>query len=101
MIPQMLEDLEEALAAAETEAHMAAEEVARASRRPAGKPEAAAAAGGTDERLARLQKKAKRAADRVAELRLVIEGPPQLQVAPPLFSRQAEWGFLWLGQGPA
>lgn len=83
---QMVEDLEEALAAAETEAQMAAEEVTRAARRAVGKPEGAAAAAGgsggsgTDERVARLQKKAKRASDRVAELRLIIEGPPPLQV---------------------
>ena len=72
---QMLDDEEEALAAAEMEAQVASEEAARAERRAEGKLEGALA-----DRVARLQRRAKKAAERVASLKLVVEGPPAVEV---------------------
>lgn len=72
---QILDDEEDALAAAETEAQVASEEVAKALRRADPKPD-----GRSKDRVARLQRKAREAADRSVALRLIIEGPQAVQV---------------------
>ena len=74
---QILDDEEDALAAAETEAQVAGEEAAKAARRVEPKPD-----GRSKDKLARLQRKAREASDRAVAARLVIEGPPLLQVRP-------------------
>ena len=72
----MLDDEEEALAAADMQSQVAAEEAARAVRRAQAKGD-----GSMDERVARLQQRAKAASERAAALRLVIEGPQPPEVS--------------------
>lgn len=72
---QLLEDEEEALASVEMEAQAAGEEAERAAQRAEGKPEGALA-----DRVARLQRRAKKASERAAALKLVIEGPSAVEV---------------------
>lgn len=72
----MLDDEEEALAALEMEAQVAAEEAARATRRAEGKTE-----GPVVDRVARLHKRAKNLADRAADVRLIIEGPQPVEAS--------------------
>lgn len=72
---QILDDEEEALAAAESEAQVAGEEAAKAARRVEPKPD-----GRSKDRVSRLQRKAREAGNRAIALRLVIEGPPPIQV---------------------
>ena len=72
---QMLDDEEEALAAIEMEAQMANEEAARVARRAEAKPD-----GAPNERVARLQRRAKKIAERAATLRLTIDGPQTPEV---------------------
>ena len=81
---QILDDEEEALAAAETEAQVAGEEAVKAARRIEPKPD-----GRSKDRVSRLERKAREATNRAIALRLVIEGPPPTQVGlnPHLASR--------------
>ena len=87
----MLDDEEEALAAADMQSQVAAEEAARAVRRAQAKGD-----GSMDERVARLQQRAKAASERAAALRLVIEGPQPPEVRPPrqLWSTQLGLGSV-------
>ena len=73
---QILDDEEDALAAAETEAQVAGEEAAKALRRVEPKLD-----GRSKDRVARLQRKVREASSRAVALRLVIEGPLPVQVA--------------------
>ncbi len=77
LLLQILDDEEEALAAAETEAQVVGEEAAKAARRIEPKPD-----GRSKDRVSRLQRKAREATNRAIALRLVIEGPPPIQVGP-------------------
>ena len=72
---QMLDDEEEALAAADVEAQMAAEEAARAVRRSQPQPD-----GGVSDNVARAQRRAEEATKRANALRLIIEGPHPVMV---------------------